>query len=146
MKWWLISDDVFWVVSKALMDAAAIAMLAGEKEREKRTRKAIRVLSSGRHATDEVPIGDGLNVDSPGRETVPDVRPETPGPSTREPRTTTATLDAINAVQYCPVWKGDGNLNEAGRDCDGCAAADPERAAACRALFDTEGKWSSPRI
>jgi len=45
------------------------------------------------------------------------------------------TLDILNAVQGCPVWRKDADTNEIGEDCAGCAQADPDRARVCRHVF-----------
>lgn len=45
------------------------------------------------------------------------------------------TLDVFNAIQQCPIWKGD-DANEIGEDCAGCARVDPDRAAVCKHVFE----------
>lgn len=46
------------------------------------------------------------------------------------------TLEVLESVLHCPVWRGAEGVNEIGEDCDGCAEADPDRARLCARIFD----------
>ena len=59
---------------------------------------------------------------------------------------TETTLDVLGAVLECPVLRKGAEVNEIGEDCEGCKAADPDRAETCRELQTKGEVWIDPYL